>query len=309
MRKYLDCRNTGGIIEQPEWQPHYWVNVECPDTDDMELLLGDLKIPRDFIVSVDDPDERPRMEHDRGWTMTVIRIPVREPGDDICPFTTVPMGIMVNNEIVVTVCNHRTELVPDLIEHTRERMISINTDSDLMLRLLYSSTYWFLKYLKEINDHVTTASRGMRTEINNDALFTLMDIQKTLVYFNTSIRGNELLLDRIRKVYNGQYNVELLDNIEVEIKQAANTVDVYDDILKAMMDSYASVISNNVNNVMKKMTGVSIVLMLPTLIASFYGMNVKIGVSSDAWAFWVIVVSSFALSIVLYFILKRIRWL
>lgn len=310
MRKFLDCHNRTGIVEQPQWAPHCWVNVECPDADDINLLLGDLHIPHDFIESATDPDERPRMERHDGWVLTIIRIPAKTHPHTGNPYITVPMAIIINGDVVVTVCNHRTELVDDFIAHSRERLITIDTECDFILRLLYSSTYWFLRYLKQINDHVTAASRTLQQSIHNDDLLRLMDMQKALVYFNTSVKGNEVLIDRIQRVYNpNQYDADLLDNIEVEIKQASNTVDVYSTILAGMMDSYASIISNNVNDIMKKMTGVSIVLMLPTLIASFYGMNVAIGYGGAAWAFPVIVIGSFALAIVLYFILRKINWL
>ena len=310
MRRFLKCDLPEGIVETADWEPNCWVNVESPDETDLALLLDHFQIPRDFLEASEDPDERPRMETDGDWTLTIIRIPIHIAGHrQACPYTTVPMGIIVKGEIVVTVCKHRTSLVPDFINHTRQRQIRMDTEPDFILRLIYSSTYWFLRYLKEINDHVTHSTTALRSSISNDQLVGLMDTQKALVYFTTSIKGNELLIDRVQNVYGAQIDNELLENVRVEIRQASNTVDVYNNILSGVMDSFASIISNNVNDIMRKMTGVSIVLMLPTLIASFYGMNVAIRFGDSPYAFLFIILGSFTLSIVLYFILKKIHWL
>lgn len=309
MRRFLKCDLPEGIVETHEWEPNCWVNIEHPDQEDIALMLDRFKIPRDFLDSVSDPDERPRMETSGQWTLTIIRIPLHIDNHQPCPYTTVPMGIIVKGEVVVTVCMHRTALVPDFINHTRQRQIKMDTEPDFILRLIYSSTFWFLRYLKEINDRVVRSSDAMRRSIRNDQLIDLMDTQKVLVYFNTSIKGNELLIDRVQNVYEGQCDTELLENVRVEIRQAANTVDVYTNILSGVMDSYASIISNNVNDIMRKMTGVSIVLMFPTLIASFYGMNVAIRLSDSPYAFLCIILGSISISIILYFILRKIHWL
>ena len=308
MRRYLNGIHHVGFVEIEAWEPRCWINIESPEQSDYDFLAS-LNIPHSFIESVNDPDERPRMEHDNGWLLTVIRIPVATADDDNVPFITVPMGIISKEDIIVTICNSITEMVPDFIDHTHRREISVDGIADFILRLIYSSTYWFLQDLKIINEDFTRAGKVLRKSIKNDDLIGLMDIQKTLVYFNTSIKGNEVLLERVQHAFEEDFDGELLENIEVEIKQAANTIDVYTEILSAMMDSYASIISNNVNDIMKKMTGVSVVLMFPTLIASFYGMNVAMDYTQNAWAFWVIVIGSVTLAVILYFVLRKIRWL
>ena len=308
MRRYINCGLETGLEEIKDWQPNCWICIESPEEEDFNLISR-LEIPTSFIDSISDPDERPRLERDGEWLMAVIRIPVLEKVDGVEKFSTTPMGIIARDDVTATICSHTTNLVPDFLDHTRRRGIKVDSVPNLILRLIYSSTFWFLHYLKDINESVNRTSRILRTSITNDDLLGLMGVQQALVYFNTSIKGNEVLIDRIRKVFDGEYDDDLLDQIEVEIKQAANTVDVYDDILAGMMDTYASVISNNVNDIMKKMTGVSVVIMFPTLIASFYGMNVAIQSAQSPWAFSFIVVGSIAFAIILYFVLRKIRWL
>ena len=309
MRRFIRCTQEDGLAEIEQWEPHCWVIIEQPDAADVQFMLDKLKIPHDFVESIGDPDERPRFDRDGNWLLTIIRIPLKIKSPDEAPFITVPMGIIFNGEIALTLCYYHTKLVPDFIQHAHHRELRIDNEPDFILRLIYSSTYWFLKYLKEINDYVSHSDGIFNRSISNDQLIKLMGMQKSLVFFNTSIKGNEVLIDRMRKIYPDLYDVDLLEDVEVEIKQAANTVDVYTDILQGLMDSFASIISNNVNDIMRKMTGVSIVLMFPTLIASFYGMNVTLTYGQSPWAFWVIVVSSLLLAIILYFILKRFRWL
>lgn len=305
MRKFLECEN--GFVERTEWFPHSWVNIECPDKDDYDFLVDDLHVPADFLENVSDDDERPRIERSGDWKLTILRIPHKTEGGDI-PYITVPIGIITNNEIIVTICYHYTELLPDFISHTRIRGIEVTNEPDFILRIIYSSCYWYLRYLKEINDTVTGMERQLEKSVRNEQLLEMMRIQKTLVLFNTSVSGNEALLNRIRRVYGDRYDRDLLEDVEIELTQADNTVKVYSDILEGTMDSFASIISNNVNAIMKKMTGVSIVLMIPTLIASFYGMNVAISYGSQPWVFFLIVGGSLMLSAVLYIWLRRIDW-
>ena len=148
MIKFL--RNENGFVEHSEWQPYCWVNVECPDADDVRMLLDDFGMPAEFLDSVADIDERPRAERNGVWKLIILRVPVRSK-EGRTPFITVPIGIVTNNEIVVTICYHYTELIPDFINHTRRKGIAITSEADFILRLIYSSTYWFLTYLKEIN--------------------------------------------------------------------------------------------------------------------------------------------------------------
>ena len=279
MRKYLYSEN--GFVEKPLWAPNCWVNVECPDHDDFQFLTRELNVPESFLEDIADADERPRTETEGNWLLTILRIPMQSSNPQI-PFITVPIGIITNNDIIVSVCYHQTELLPDFIQHTRRKNICVNNKLELILRLIYSSAVWFLKYLKQINNEVANAEKELEKSIRNEDLLRLMKLQKTLVYFDTSIRGNEVLIGRLKNIFQntGMLDMELLDDAIIELRQAYNTVNIYSDILTGTMDAFASIISNNVNDIMKRMTSLSITLMIPTVIASFYGMNVDIHLES-----------------------------
>ena len=297
MRKYLYCE--AGFVEKSQWLPNSWVNVVCPDANDFEFLTKELQVPESFLNDIADTDERPRTDTEGNWLLTILRIPVQNNQNGI-PFSTVPIGIITNN----------TELLPDFIEHTRRKGIVVRNKLDLILRLIYSSAVWFLKYLKQINVDITAAEKELEKSIRNEDLLRLMKLQKTLVYFNTSIRGNEVMIGKLKSIFQDTdyLDQELVEDVIIELKQAFNTVNIYSDILTGTMDAFASIISNNVNAIMKRMTSLSITLMIPTLIASFYGMNVDIHLESFPHAFIFIILLSAILSAVTFVWFRRIKW-
>ena len=307
MRKYLYSEN--GFVEKPLWAPNCWVNVECPDHDDFQFLTRELNVPESFLEDIADADERPRTETEGNWLLTILRIPMQSSNPQI-PFITVPIGIITNNDIIVSVCYHQTELLPDFIQHTRRKNICVNNKLELILRLIYSSAVWFLKYLKQINNEVANAEKELEKSIRNEDLLRLMKLQKTLVYFDTSIRGNEVLIGRLKNIFQntGMLDMVQLDDDVIELRQAYNTVNIYSDILTGTMDAFASIISNNVNDIMKRMTSLSITLMIPSVIACFYGMNVDIHLDSFPHAFLFIVLLSAAISAGTFVWFRRIKW-
>ena len=270
MRQFLYCE--AGYVEKNQWLPNSWVNVECPTPEDLQFLMDRFNVPESFLSDIADTDERPRIEYEGNWLLTILRIPLQNQDHDI-PFNTVPIGIITNNEIIVSVCYHKTDLIPDFIRYTQRKELQIKNKYELILRLIHSSAVWFLKYLKQINYAVTEAEKALEKSIRNEDLLALMKLEKSMVFFNTSIRGNEVMLAKLQNIFQEpQYiDKDLVEDVEIELKQAHNTVNIYSDILTGTMDAFASIISNNVNTIMKRMTSLSIILMVPTLIASFYG--------------------------------------
>ncbi len=310
MRKYLFCKSTTGFVEIDEWVPGCWVNVECPNEDDFNFLKEKLKVPESFLNDIADTDERPRNDTDDDWLLTILRIPIAINSESGVPFNTVPIGIITNEDIIISVCYYQSEMLPDFIQHTRRKGLMVRNKLDLILRIIYSSAAWFLKYLKQINNDVTDAEKALEQSIRNEDLLQLMKLQKALVYFNTSIRGNEVMISRLKTIFQDTdlMDKDLTEDAIIELKQALNTVNVYSDILTGTMDAFASIINNNVNTIMKRMTSFSIILMLPTLIASFYGMNVKIHAAEAPHAFFYIVIFCVGFSALMFFIFRKIKW-
>lgn len=306
MRKYYSSEN--GYVEKSEWEPECWINVECPDSGDFEFLRQTLHVPESFLESAADEDERPRFDHEDDWLLTILRIP-RKNGSDPDIYDTVTLAVITKNDLLITISHSKTEMIDDFISHSRRRHIMEVNKPDFILRLIYSAAYWYLNYLKEINRTVSRSVTDLRSSVRNEDLYNMMKLQESLVYFNTSLKGNTTLVERINKMFADNCDPELLEDVEIELQQAQNTVNIYIEILDSTMDTLSSVISNNVNEIMKKMTSVSIILMLPTLIASFYGMNVTVAFGSDPAAFWKIIGFSMALALLIYLWLRKIKWI
>lgn len=307
MIKYYTCKD--GFVENLSWSPNDWINVECPTQAERLFLLNEIGVPESFLESVADPDERPRFDREDEWLMTIIRIPLVIKSEAKTEYRTIPFGIMTKSDVIVTLSHAHTEMIPDFIEHSVKRHIKVTTQPDFVLRLIFSSTYWYQNYLKDMSAALNSVEPHMRKSVRNEDLFGLMDLQKGLVFFSTSLRGNSTLTEHLDKLYADDCAPELLEDVGIELTQAQNTVDIYMKILGDTVETFASVISNNMNEIMKKLTGISIVMMIPTLIASFYGMNVDIGLPDNPTVFWLIVVVSMALASIIFFILRRLKWL
>ena len=307
MRTFLYCE--AGFVETDRWLPNCWVNVECPTQEDINYLTNELLVPESFLSDIEDTDERPRIEYEGKWLLTILRIPVQSNEQGI-PFTTVPIGMITNGEIIISVCYYKSELIADFIRYSRRKELMVRNKFDLILRIIHSSAVWFLKYLKQVNSEVRMAEKELEKSIRNEDLLRLMRLEKSMVYFNTSIRGNEVMLTKLQSIFQGPDYVdkELLEDVETELRQAHITVNIYSDILTGTMNAFASIITNNVNTIMKRMTSISIILMVPTLIASFYGMNVKSHVENLPYGFYYIVILSVLISAAAFVIFRKIRW-
>jgi magnesium transporter len=226
------------------------------------------------------------------------------------PFNTIPVGIVFKGEICVTISFYKTEMLSDFVTYTNRKNNDIKDYFDLVLKLLLSSSVWYLKYLKQVNQKIKLAEENLEQSIKNEELQALLQIEKCLVFFVTSLKGNDILLHRIKnlKLQRESYDSDLLEDVEIELRQAQEMTNIYSDILTGTMDAYASVISNNMNTIMKQMTSISIILMIPTVIASLYGMNVPNNLEDNNYGMPIIIFVSVLLSTFGVFLFKRKRW-
>ena len=299
-------KNNKGLVPTEKIEENDWINVVCPTKEETKFLLKELQIPEDFYNDIEDIDERPRIEIENGWTLIVLRIPFRS-NDAKLPFNTAPLGLMFKEDIFVSLCFHQTDILPDFVSYTRRKKIPVNDHFDLVLKLLLSSSVWFLKHLKQINQRIKLAEDNLEQSIKNEELQALLQIEKCLVFFITSLKGNDVLFRRIKNLKNHKdsFDPELLEDVEIELRQAEETTNIYSNILTGMMDAYASVISNNLNVIMKRLTSISIILMIPTVIASLYGMNVPNNLENNQFGFWIVLLISLLVSTFGVFLFKK----
>lgn len=305
MVDFLVCENGFASVEK--WMPGCWIEVTNPSQSELIELQKTYDLPIDFIKDIEDVEERPRIEVEDGWLMTILRIPYKIE-ESSSPFSTVPFGILLKGDIFITICHYQTDMASDFVRYTIRKNINKRTDIDLLLSLFLSSSVWYLKYLKQMNQQIKEAERSLEESIRNEELHQLMRFEKCLVYFITSLRGNEVVLARLQKYLRtsgAPFDDDLIDEVEIELKQAYTTANIYSDILAGTMDAYASIISNNLNVIMKQLTSVSIILMIPTVVASMYGMNVPNNLEANQYGFWIVIMVSICLSLFGIWMFKR----
>lgn len=281
-------KSFAGYIGIPKAEKGSWVNVSQPTTDEINRLVSEFQVPQDIIQDIMDVDERPRVEYDDEWSLVIIRIPVLSPENGV-PFHTVPLGVFMTEEATITLCSVHNEVLsfeqPSLY---REQYQQVNDILNFLLKLFLRSATVYSRYLKQINQQTSSIEQDLEKSIRNKELNKLLKMEKCLVYFITSLKANELVLAKLRNSKRNsisELNEDLLEDAIIENKQALEMAQIYSDIQAGMMDAFASVISNNLNVVMKQLTSISIILMIPTLIASLYGMNVPNYFEHAKWAF------------------------
>lgn len=303
-------KTFGGYVEIPKVENGCWINVNHPSPDEIQRLTDEFLLPADTINDILDTDERPRVEFEDDWTLIIMRIPVESSNSGV-PYHTVPLGIFLTENFTLTLCNQNNEILPiEITSPFREQYQQITDSYNFILRLFLRSGNTYLKYLKQINQQTALIEQDLEKSVKNRELNKLLKMEKCLVYFITSIKANEIVLARLRtsKKITTEINEDLLEDAIIENKQALEMAQIYSDIQSGMMDAFASVISNNLNDVMKKLTVISIVLMIPTLVASFFGMNVPNAFESTPWAFEFILFISVLIPLAGVLILRKARW-
>jgi len=295
MKTYWNTQ--GGLTQLSEWQPNCWIQVTCPTEDDQHELEEKFNIPDYFMSDISDTDERARYEYDDGWMLIILRIPYVKEVRSRTPYTTVPLGIIHKRDVTITVCFYETNMMLDFVSFQQKRGEGFTDYVDMIFRLFLSSAVWYLKRLKQISMLIDKAKRNLDREVNNESLIGLSRLQDSLTYFQTSIRGNENLLQKLKfKLQIDELDADLIEDVNIEMSQARETTLIYSDILESTMDTYSSIINNNMNTVMRTLTSVTIIMMIPTLITSMFGMNLVNGMESASWGFVLAIILSVALS-------------
>lgn len=283
-----------------------WVHASKPSANELDALVA-AGVPREFLQHALDPNELPRLDRNAESSLVIIRVPVRgAPGD--LPFQTSALGVITTRERLVTVT--RDEL--DVQALTPPEGLDAARPLRAVLRLLERTAERFLSHLHELETEVDRLEDQLHQSLRNAEVLQLLRHQKALVHFTTGLSGNELVLGRLRRDQHfplGPGDDDLLDDVAVEVRQAIEVTRIAQDILSQMMDAFASIISNNLNVVMKVLTSLTILLAIPTLIASFYGMNVGLPLQQHPAAFVVLVATSALLSAALAVLFYRRRWL
>ena len=298
----------GGLTQINDWQPNCWIQVTCPTEEDQRELEEKFNIPDYFMSDISDTDERARYEYDDGWMLIILRIPYVKEIRSRTPYTTVPLGIIHKRDVTITVCYYETNMMIDFVSFQQKRGEGFTDHVDMIFRLFLSSAVWYLKRLKQISMLVDKAKRNLDKEVNNESLIGLSRLQDSLTYVQTSSRGNETLLSKLKfKLQIDELDADLIEDVTIEMTQARETTMIYSNILESTMDTYQSIINNNMNTVMRTLTTVTILMMIPTLVTSMFGMNLINGMESKPWGFILAVIISVAVSAIAWAIFRHKR--
>lgn len=261
-----------------------WIDARSVTREDIRILEEEHQVEQEHILDILDPDELSRIEREDTYILTIARVPVFTPSDDIS-YTTAPLGIIVYDHIIITICWTDCEMLRD-ISANRMKGLNLGDFPAFIVKILSRADTMFLRYLKEINRRSTTIQNELQQSVKNNELIQLLNLEKSLEFFTTSLKSNQLLLEKLRKTRLLTFDSDdrdWLEDVEIDNRQAMEMTDTYSNILAGMVDAFASVISNNLNIVMKKLTTISLILMVPTFITSFFGMNVPLPFAKSGW--------------------------
>ena len=299
----------GGIEELKSMENGTWVKAVDPSAEEIQQLVI-WGVDVDYIHYSLDFDEMPRMERDDDYTFILIRIPHRQPDNDI-PYITIPLGIFIKGNMIVTICRYEKEMFK-VLANGKYRLLKTSKRYRFALYIFLETATRYLTHLREINRITEALEDQLQKSTRNREVLELLKYQKSLTYFSTALRSNEVMMERIQRTQIFNYYEEdqdLLEDVLTENQQAIQMTGIATELLSAMMDAFASIISNNLNAVMKILAALTIIIALPGTVGTFFGMNVHLPLSdSNPYSFLVILGISIALAAIATYIFYKRDW-
>jgi magnesium transporter len=285
-----------------------WIKVVDPTAEEIQKL-ADWGVDADYINYSLDLDEMPRIERDDDYTFILIRIPHPQPDNDV-PYTTIPLGILIKGNMVVTICRYEKDMF-NVLANGKYRLLKTGKRYRFALYIFLETATRYLTHLREINRITESLEDQLQKSTRNSEVLGLLKYQKSLTYFATALRSNEVMMERVQRMQIFNYyedDQDLLEDVLTENQQAIQMTSIATEILSGMMDAFASIISNNLNAVMKALAALTIILNLPSLVAAFYGMNVALPGEGQPFAFLTVIGISVGLTAVATYIFYKRDW-
>lgn len=309
-KMYSTDLETNITEETKEYKKGNWINMVSPSDDEIKTVCENIGIQEDFIRYALDSEEKARIdvEDDDNTILFIIDTPIIEIESGTKVYSTMPIGIIfVRDDYIITVSLNKNPIIEDLVEKKIKYIVTYKK-SRMLLQIFYSNSEMFLSLLKKLNKETEIAENVLKNSMKNKELLKLLSLEKGLVYFTTSLKSNEVVMEKtmrgnLIKLYDE--DEDILEDAIIENKQAIEMARIYRDILTGTMDVYASIISNNLNGVMKYLTSITIILAIPTMIASYWGMNVPVPLQENPFGFVLIVVFSILIGVIASLWLKK----
>ncbi len=308
MIKILSTAEHNTLRELDRIEPGAWVHLLRPSEEEIKIVRDKLNIEDEAMRAALDEEETVRIEVEDFYTLVIVDIPIVRPEQTSFLYTTVPLAIIMTQKNIVTICLEETSILEDFWNKTVKGFDTCKR-SRFLLQILYRNASKYLQYLRQIDKAQTQVENALHKSMKNSELIQMLKIEKSLVFFSTSLKANEAMLEKMMKfnmIKKYPDDMELLEDVIIENKQAIEMGNIYRDILSGTMDAFASVISNNLNIVMKFLASITIVLSVPTLLASLWGMNVDVPFQDDPGGFlWVVVISVVASLVAVVILWKK----
>lgn len=310
LKIYSTNIETNELEEIREFKKGSWINLVNPSETEIRKLCENIQIEEEFIRYALDNEEKARIdqEDDDNTTLFIVDVPIIEKNEESEFYTTMPLGmIVVRDDFFVTVSLRKNKIIENF-EKGKIKNFQTYKKTRFIFQILYQNASYYLTYLKQINKETEIAEYILKNSMKNKELLKLLNLEKSLVYFTTSLKANEIVMEKtlrgkIIKLYDE--DEEILEDAIIENRQAIEMAQIYSNILNGTMDAYASIISNNLNGVMKFLTSITIILAVPTMISSFWGMNVGLPLQNNPFGFLVMVVISILLTLGVSWWLKK----
>lgn len=302
---------TNEFRELKEFKKGSWINLVNPSENEIKKVCESVQIQEDFIRDALDFEEKARIDHeeDDDTTLFVVDVPITENGEEgEVIYSTLPLGmIVVRDDFFITVSLRKNKII-ESFEKRKIKNFQTYKKTRFIFQILYLNSSFYLSYLKQINKETEVAEYILKNSMRNKELLKMLTLEKGLVYFTTSLKSNELVMEKtlrgkIIKLY--EEDEEILEDAITENRQAIEMAQIYNNILNGTMDAYASIISNNMNGVMKTLTSITIILAVPTMISSFWGMNVNLPLQNNPLGFIVMISISIILTLLVSWWLRR----
>lgn len=304
-------KTEDGVVRQlDEAESGCWIALTDPTATEILEIAEKYDIDPDHLRAPLDEEERSRIETEDNYNLVLVDIPVMEERSEKDWYATIPLGIIMGTDTIITVCLEETPILTAFMDG-RVRDFHTYMKTRFVLQVLYKNASQYLQYLRIIDKKSDAIGENLHKSQRNQELIELLELEKSLVYFTTSLRSNEVVLEKLlknEKIKKYPEDTELLEDVIIENKQAIEMANIYSGILNGTMDAFASIISNNLNLVMKFLTTVTIVMSIPTMIASFYGMNVNsVGMpfANNPFGFWIVLAFTAVLSAVVAWIFSK----
>ena len=313
MYKIMKSTETGlDELEIDRLEKGCWIDVVAPSEEELQEIAAATKIQMDFLTAPLDEEEKSRIEIEDDQILVLVDIPFLRSNKD---YDTLPLGIIITENFITTVCLEPNAVTAEFGAHNT-KIFSTFKKTRFLFQILFKSATLYLKYIRIIIRRTDELEKHLRQSMQNSELFNLLDLQKSLTYFSTSLRSNYIVMEKLLRLRSAtqsrhliklyEEDEDLLEDVIIEYKQAVEMVEMYSHILNSMMEVFASIISNNLNLVMKFLATMTIVLAIPTLVSSMWGMNVPVPFANNPWGFAIVLTVALGVSgAAAYFLWKR----